>query len=268
MKKSFQGMLILFISLIVILGGCIPEAGLPQTSSHPVINPYTARTHDVIFADTPEPSLTPEPVFTPGTAREPEPLQIKILGDSITAGGKCTGYSPDGGQIVKGKKASETGYCYANLLKGYFKNDTVKNWGISGFTSGDILKNIPQLVEREDDVVLLMIGVNDCCKNIEDEFEENMEAIIGYITDQGKELIIITCSPVTRPKIRHLEDVVDIQRQLAFEYDLQCIDVYQNFLDYCGENNTAVDSLLADGLHPDDEGQKVIYDIIISNIDL
>jgi lysophospholipase L1-like esterase len=34
------------------------------------------------------------------------------------------------------------------------------------------------------------------------------------------------------------------------------------FSEYCEENNVTVDSLLSDGLHPNDKGYKVMFDLL------
>lgn len=47
--------------------------------------------------------------------------QIKLIGDSITHGVGGTGFAQDGETIYSNWKVNTSGYCWANLLKGYIE---------------------------------------------------------------------------------------------------------------------------------------------------
>ena len=64
-------------------------------------------------------------------------------------------------------------------------------------------------------------------------------------------------------RILHMCDINDTYKKLAKESGATVVSLYDAFSEYCKENKIAVDSLLCDGLHPNDEGYKVMYNLII-----
>ena len=64
-----------------------------------------------------------------------------------------------------------------------------------------------------------------------------------------------------RPKI--MEIINDTYKKLEKEFGATVVSLYDSFSSYCNQNGIAVDQLLCDGLHPNNEGYKVMYDMII-----
>ena len=46
------------------------------------------------------------------------------------------------------------------------------------------------------------------------------------------------------------------------------ISIYNAFTKYCMIKNISVDSLLADGLHPNDEGYTLIFNLLLDELGL
>ena len=46
------------------------------------------------------------------------------------------------------------------------------------------------------------------------------------------------------------------------------ISLYDAFTDYCEKEQVTVDSFLADGLHPNDEGHRIIFYLILRELSL
>ena len=55
-----------------------------------------------------------------------------------------------------------------------------------------------------------------------------------------------------------MNDVCDLYTKASFACGFPLIRLYALFLEYCEQKNISVDSLLLDGLHPNDDGHEVI----------
>lgn len=208
---------------------------------------------------------------------------IKLLGDSITSGMGGSNFAKDGDVIVSTSWATwnvnTKGYCWANLLKEQMElkySCTVKNWGTDGVDSDFILDQINQgkLVEKSDDMVILMIGTNDrlnYSKNgSKEKLYENISNIVDKVQSMNKEIILMSSIPASKsneestkePKIFHMSDVDQVIQNVARDKGMEYISLYKGMIDYCSAKNIPVDDLLRDGVHPNDEGYLVMYDLI------
>jgi lysophospholipase L1-like esterase len=212
-------------------------------------------------------------------------INIKLLGDSITHGVGGTGYAQDGALIYDpgwtNWHVNTSGHCWANSLKSYFEskfNCSVKNYGMSGAGSANIVEgiNAGALLASDDDIVILMIGTND--RNVATSagsptnFLANLNTIINLVRGQGKKIILMSNIPAsianetgTSPsKNFHMEDVDHIIMKAAASNGMEYISLYKRFIDYCEARSITMDSLLNDGLHPNDAGYDVMF-YLISN---
>jgi lysophospholipase L1-like esterase len=208
--------------------------------------------------------------------RENKGLQIKLLGDSITHGYSGTGFAQDGAVIVEGWSINTEGYCWANLLRDYLQSKfvcTVKNFGMSGATSKDLFTNMETLIEAEDDIIICMIGTNN--RSLEDgkrALYDNLIAIGNYVKKQGKEIIFMSSIPSSiknetqENKYFHMESVDFIVMSAAAHFNQEYISIYKELMNYCDFKNITIDSLLADGLHPNDTGYLVMFNIICDKL--
>lgn len=213
-------------------------------------------------------------------------IKIKLIGDSITHGFGGTGYTNDaehGGLIYTDGDRSwyvnSGGVCWANMLKNYLEGKyhcTVKNYGTSGRASGHLRMYLDQLIDNDDSIIICMIGTNDR-NNESDPYSgnrrnltqtlENMQAIHDYCTALGKDIIFMSSIPASvqnenSNKICHMEDIDNVIMKLAAQNNMEYISVYKKFLEYCQNTGVTIDSLLSDGLHPNDSGYGVMFEII------
>ena len=209
-----------------------------------------------------------------------ETARIKLLGDSITHGMAGKGYAPDGDPIPNvwglDLKQNPNGYCWANLLRDYvqskFPAATVVNYGQSGWASRDIVSNISVLIEDEDDVVVCMIGTNDRGTGTLSEYRDNLEAVCKVCKERGKALILLAGPPASVEREAHtdaggtfsfhMEDVAMAVQDVGYMNNVPTVNVYQLLLERCGYDFAAVDALLYDGLHPNDDGYKIMFQVI------
>lgn len=210
---------------------------------------------------------------------------IKLLGDSITMGVGGTGFAKDGEVIVNPGWAvwnvNTKGYCWANLFKTQIEsnyNCGVKNWGTDGVDSAFILDQINKgnLIEADDELVILMIGTNDRLNysgmGSSELLYQNLCAIVDKVHAMNKEIILMSSIPasdanensVTEPKIFHMPDVDKAVCRAASSKGVEYISLYQQFTSYVTEKGITIDSLLSDGLHPNDAGYKVMADLIFN----
>ena len=77
----------------------------------------------------------------------------------------------------------------------------------------------------------------------------------------------LTCE---KPYLRyfHMNDLCDMYTKASFEMGFPLIRLYALFLRYCEKNGVAVDSLLSDGLHPNDRGYEVMFGLILEELGL
>ena len=216
-----------------------------------------------------------KPVFTDGSS-----IQIKLIGDSITMGAQGTGVNDNdsNNDLIyttsnRSYYENKAGHCWANNLRDYFNTKfgcTVKNYGITGSTSWAILNYIDQIVRDEDDICIVCIGVNDRVKTAKDTTYTQIKKIYNAITEKGKKCILMSEIPVSASNESkydtqdfHSEDIDIIYQRIATELNIEYIPLYKLMNNYVTEHAITIDSLLApDGLHPNDTGYDVMFELI------
>ncbi len=216
-------------------------------------------------------------------------VNIKLLGDSITHGVGGTGFEQNGEPIVEDFARNKDGYCWAKMFKEHMEkqfNCTVTNNACTGTTIEFIINNFNRLVDEEDDIIICTIGTNnrhqlfaDGPKNKKREHMENFyNSIIrlNYMFEEArKDVIFVANIPASAEnekdgtdywRIFHMNDVNDIYMKASVEYGFPLISMYLRFLEYCEMKDISVDSLLADGLHPNDKGYEVMFKLILNEL--
>ncbi|MBO5069585.1 MAG: SGNH/GDSL hydrolase family protein, partial [Roseburia sp.] len=216
-------------------------------------------------------------------------IRIKLLGDSITHGVGGTGFEQNGEPIVTGWARNPNGYCWANQFKAYLEsqfNCVVINNGCTGTTIQFILDHFDELVDKEDDIILCTIGTNNRHQHFHESprhtrrehmelFYQDIFTLHKRLKDAGKDVIFVANIPASAEnekdgedyyRLFHMNDVQDIyvKASIACEFPLICL--YTLFLEYCEQKNIAIDSLLADGLHPNDAGYDVMFALLMDEL--
>lgn len=200
---------------------------------------------------------------------------IKFLGDSITAGVGGTGYSPTGETIMTDSsnvyKANEQGYCWANLIKSYLEskfNCSVKNWGVSGKNSWWLKTYKDQLIENEDEILVVCFGTND--RNNNDDTFSNLNNFIEYAKGLGKQVILMSNIPASLSNEAnysvHMEDIDNRINYLATTLNTEYVSLFKLMKQYLKYADTTLDSILNDGLHPNDNGYKIMFELILNSL--
>ena len=220
-------------------------------------------------------------------------IRIKLLGDSITHGCGGTGFAQSGEPIVDGYARNPDGYCWANMFKEYMEsqyNSIVVNNGCSGTKIEFILEHFEELVDREDDIIICTIGTNNRHQHLDDKpmhtkqehmelFYQNILKLYEKFKNAGKDVIFVANIPASAEnekdviresgsylRLFHMNDVQDVYVKASYVCGFPLICLYTPFLEYCEQKNITVNSLLADGLHPNDAGHDVIFKLLMKEL--
>ena len=218
-------------------------------------------------------------------------VRIKLLGDSITHGVGGTDFKQSGEPIVTGYARNPDGYCWAKQFKEHMEsqfNCEVVNNACTGTNIQFIIDKFDLLVDDEDDIILCTIGTNNRHQYFQSgekkskqeymsAFYNNIKALYEKFKSAGKDVIFVANIPASAKnekdgenywRIFHMCDVNDLYLKASVECGFPFISMYNAFLDYCETKNITVDSLLKDGLHPNDTGYariaKKLADFLMS----
>ena len=213
-------------------------------------------------------------------------IKIKLLGDSITHGVGGTGFAQNGEHILYNYSRNPDGYCWAKMFKEYMESGydcTVTNNACTGTTIEYIIDNFDKLVDTDDDIIICTIGTNNRHQYFADapmhtkrehmeNFYDNILKLNGLFKRAEKDVIFVANIPASSQnekdgdnfrRLFHMNDVNDLYLKASVECGFPLISMYNLFYNYCEENGITVDSLLCDGLHPNDRGYDVMYSLIM-----
>lgn len=219
----------------------------------------------------------------------PKKTKIKLLGDSITHGVGGTGFEQNGAPIVSGFARNPNGYCWAKLFKEYMEQHydcEVLNNACTGTDVQFIAHFFETLVDTDDDLVICTIGTNNRHQYCQDgekptkeaffnAFVERLNALAEQFEKLNKPVVFVANIPASAGneaddlacdtpywRILHMDDINTAYKRVTSSRNLPFISMYDLFLDYCAKNAIPLDSLLCDGLHPNDAGYRVMFDLI------
>ena len=216
-------------------------------------------------------------------------IRIKLLGDSITHGVGGTGFKQSGGVIVDGYARNPDGYCWANEFKEYMESEfncEIINNACTGTNIEFIINNFEKLVSKDDDIVLCTIGTNnrhqyfkDAPKRSKEEhmtrFYNNIVKLGNIFKEKNIDFVFVANIPAAQAnecdgedywRLFYMKDVNRMYLKASAEEGFPVISLYSLFVDYCESNGITVDSLLCDGLHPNNEGHRVMFKLLVKEI--
>ena len=214
-------------------------------------------------------------------------INIKLLGDSITHGVGGTGFEQNGEPIVNNFARNKDGYCWAKMFKEHMEsqfNCVVTNNACTGTPIEFVIDNFEQLVDSQDDIIICIIGTNNRHQFVEDgpkktkleymkKLYNNIVTLHNKFKETGKDVIFVANIPAsledekdkeTHWRLLHMNDVNDIYMKASVDCDFPFISMYIKFLEYCDLKDVSIDSLLADGLHPNDKGHEIIFKLMLN----
>lgn len=216
-------------------------------------------------------------------------VRIKLLGDSITHGVGGTGFEQNGEPIAEGFARNKDGYCWAKQFKEHMESQydcVVTNNACTGTKIEFIIDNFEKLVDADDDIIICTIGTNnrhqyftDGPKHTKREhmeiFYKNIIKLHDKFKEMKKDVIFVANIPASAEnekdkddfwRIFHMNDVNDLYMKASTLCDFPFISLYLRFLEYCELKGITVDSLLVDGLHPNDKGYDIIFKLMLTEL--
>jgi len=175
-----------------------------------------------------------------GCAEQPLTDSISVIGDSISNGHRLADPWPPMLERALGIPVS--------------------NNSISGEKTEYGLSIVHEVIEKNrPKYLIVMLGTNDAVfANVPDAID-NLQELVDIINSYGIKPIVATLPPVTNPRIKS-EKFGLISQGIRGLKGASIVDVREEFNK---KANGQLDSLFADGIHPNNSGQKLIADTFI-----
>lgn len=214
---------------------------------------------------------------------------IKVIGDSLAAGAGSSGIVETGELIFQDSQGAYYRQVAPNswggLLDRYIREkypkSQVRNLGCGGAFSYQILEQLPRLVEKDDQVVFLLFGLNDRKRpQGMEELAGNAPAVLRRLQEQGKYIVLLTPTPSTYEnehypnRLHHTPQVVEILRRAAREKKVPLVDLYGDIGAYLASSGKRLEDILYgegcknDGLHPGDTMQRLMFESVVKTLDV
>ncbi|WP_018626287.1 SGNH/GDSL hydrolase family protein [Niabella aurantiaca] len=205
----------------------------------------------------------------PGYAQDQRPVTIVAFGNSTTA-------PRTGVQKVYARRLHEK-------LDSLGIANTVINSGVPSSHSGSIKDNSfakvihardrfdTAVLQHHPDWVTINFGLNDAYQDKGPgtpsriplkQFKKNINYFIRRIRKQGGQIVLLTPNPLgsrfERYRYDRVKSYADAIRKIARRKHLHLVDSWQLFYDYTNALGQPLDLLFTDGIHPNDEGHRLI----------
>lgn len=158
-------------------------------------------------------------------------------------------------------------------LHHYFKIPNIKNRGLSGDTTYQVIYRMEEIVKASPAKLFLMIGINDLFQGEEEKIVlQNILSIIRefQLRSPRTEIFVQSILPVNE-SIMFADEFLDLSifafnddiRQACKELNVRFIDLYADFLDEKGEMDRRY---TYDGVHLSEEGYDLWAKLIKSYV--
>jgi lysophospholipase L1-like esterase len=148
-----------------------------------------------------------------------------------------------------------------------FRNQKIKNRGISGDTTEGVLNRISNIIESKPQKLFLMIGINDLNRGVSvEDVANNYQVILETLKAQTPEITVFIQSllPINDQIINQdlNQKIVNLNaklKELTETFSFQYINLFSAFLD---KNNHLDVQYTSDGVHLNGKGYLVWQEII------
>ena len=217
-------------------------------------------------------------------AEQARPLRVIAFGDSTTAP-RNTIQEVYADRLVKA------------LAKHRIPIEVI-NAGVGGNTTEHARRRFERdVLSRAPNLVVIQFGINDSALDVwkdppataprvaVDRYRENLLHFVRTLKDRGVQVILMTPNPlrwVAKTKSLYGKPPYDPDdpqgfdaplspyrtavREVADQEGAPLIDVFQAFADYAKRTNRPVDDLLLDGMHPNDEGHRIVAELLAEQV--
>lgn len=207
------------------------------------------------------------------------PTTLKVYEDGVlkttldmTNETNTVNFNNDGKHLIRIEPAGKVTITGLELQK----ITIAKNYGVSGAGTTYILDNINGLLDGDESIVMCLVGSNDRIANSSSddvyELDNNLKLVYLSILDKGAKPVLLSSTPASISNEVDYDrdfdkgDVDSATSSAASLFGFEHISVYNYILEYCELTDTPIDSLLADGVHPNDEGYRLAFNYICKEI--
>lgn len=153
-------------------------------------------------------------------------------------------------------------------LNHWFQQSNIKNRGIGGNTTTDILNRLDEITESQPKMILLMAGINDLPSQQLDTVLSNYQLILQRIRQATPQTQVYLQSvlPVSIPQASFInQQVAQLNNQLVQwspQYSMHYIDIHQAFM----QQPKLQVLYQPDGLHLNHAGYRVWADVLLQDV--
>ena len=160
--------------------------------------------------------------------------------------------------------------CWVELLKMHFDMEII-NKGANGDTTAGILsRSYRDIIEGKPDYVIIMAGTNDMLMNYPvKSIKDNIVLLINEAQENNIKPIIALQPPIEAALAKiywdeevnyekvnlNLSDYINWAKKYSKDNNITFIDFYDRFA-----NGNNIINLYSDGIHPNAEGHKLMFD--------
>lgn len=203
------------------------------------------------------------------------PVTIVAFGDSTTA--------------VRGPTK-----IYASVLQEELRNVRIINAGVSGNTTEMARKRFEQdVLTHQPQIAIIQFGINDSAMDVWKtpaaveprvllaRYEANLRHFVQTLKSKHTRVVLMTPNPLRwTPKLKEmygkppyhpenadgfnvpLEPYCDATRRVAREEGAELLEMQSAFAEQAKKCGVTLDSLLSDGMHPNDNGHRIEADLL------
>ena len=198
--------------------------------------------------------------------------KIVLMGDSITDGYGGTGYN---GSRSNNISTNTDGYCWANVFKKYLSEKysiSVSNTGMYGSVISEQMNKINEIITDDTDLVILLTGTNNRDSSSKfNDYKSNLSTHINSLLAKNVDLLVINNIPSTLNDENHkyttMRDIADVVIKNTYG-NVKSFSMYDEFINYCENNNISLSTLFYDHVHPNDDGYLIMFKLLCKNIGL
>ncbi|MEX0417785.1 BppU family phage baseplate upper protein [Bacillus sp. C30] len=155
------------------------------------------------------------------------------------------------------------------------KTATVTNKGFAGRDTKWIFENIDAktILDTADDIILYQLGTNDRGVSSVAKPKFYIQKFLESVKSRSSAKTLIMCAPPAtsvdeggRPL--KMKDIHNLLYVTARENQLPLVSHYNKWIEYIDLKDITLKSMLDDELHPNDAGYKVMFNFILSQLNL
>lgn len=203
---------------------------------------------------------------------------VGFIGDSVVEGVGSSDWSLSGEAFTcaQGEYKANVGVdCWAGklgkFLQDNYPNTTCYNHGVGGMEVYEVGESFDDdnYIKEGTKFVFIGCGLNTRALSMPQyNIDTGTKNVVNRLTAKGINFVFLTPNPVTSEPYKYKTgQIVQLMRQAFNKYQAPYIDIYGAFKRYVEEKGEELSTYLADGTHPNDKGYKLIYDIIMENME-